>query len=95
MQVIVDNFSQACDAFRLKISLKKTKVMFTPPPVLSKDGSLDAEVYACIQKASVVFGRLERRVWNDRRLTINTKVDVYMACVVTVLLYATETWTTH
>ena len=26
---------------------------------------------------------------------INTKVYVYMACVVTVLLYAAETWTTH
>ena len=32
MQVIVDNFPRACDAFGLKISLKKTKVMFTPPP---------------------------------------------------------------
>ena len=63
--------------------------------VLSKYSSLDAEVYARIQKASVAFGRLERGVWNDRRLTINTKVDVYMACVVTVLLYVAETWTTH
>ena len=32
------------------------------------------------QKASVAFGRLKRRVWNDRGLTINTKVDVYMEC---------------
>ena len=111
--MIVDYFSRACDAFGLKISLKKTKVMFTPPPgeeyiepnilglrwwmFLStlKDSSLDTEVYARIQKASVAFGRLERRVWNDRRLAINSKVDVCMACVVTVLLYAAETWTTH
>ena len=122
MQVIVDNFSRACGALGLKISLKKTKVMFTPPPeegyiepnilvkctrldvvdvfvylgsVLSKDGSLDAEVYARIRKTSVAFGSLERRVWNDHGLTINTKVDVYMTCVVTVLLYAVETWSTH
>ena len=122
MQVIVDNFSRACDGFGLKINLKKTKVMFTSPPgeeyiepnilvngtrldvvnvfvylgsVLSKDASLDAEVYAHIQKAFVAFGRLERRLWNDHGLTINTKVDVYMACVVTVLLYAAETWTIH
>ena len=32
MWVVVDNYSRACDAFGLKISLKKTKVMFTPPP---------------------------------------------------------------
>ena len=121
-QVIVDNFSRACDVFGLKISLKKTKVIFTSPPgeeyiepnilvngtrldvvdvfvylgsVLSKDGSLDAEIYARIQKVSVAFRRLERMVWNDRGLTVNTKVEVYMACVVTVLLYAAENWTTH
>ena len=29
MQHIIDHFSPACDAFRLTISLKKTKVMFT------------------------------------------------------------------
>ena len=63
--------------------------------VLSKDDSLDAEVYVHIQKGSVAFGRPERRVWHDCGLTINTKVDVYMACVVTVLFYAAETWTTH
>ena len=122
MQLIMDNFSRACDAFGLKISLKKTKVMFTPAPgeeyiepnifvngtrldvvdifvylgsILSRDGSLDAEIYARIQKASVAFGKLEKRVWGDRGLTINTKVSVYMACVITMLLYAAETWTTH
>ena len=111
-------FSRTCDALGLKISLKKTKVIFTSSPgekctepnilingtsfdvvgvfiylgnVLSKDGSLDAEVYARIQKASVAFGRLERMVWNDPGLTINTKVDVYMVCIVKVFLYAAET----
>ena len=114
--------SRACDAFELKISWKKTKVMFTPPPgeeniepnilvngtrlnvvdifvylgnVLSKDGSLDADVYVRIQKASVAFGRVERRVGNDRGLTFNNKIDVYIVCVVTVFLYVAETWTTH
>ena len=70
-------------------------VFFYLGSVLSKDCSLDAEVYARIQKASVAFGRLERRVCNDRGLTINTKLDVYMVCVVIVLLYTAKTWTTH
>ena len=32
LQLIIDRFSAACDVFGLKISLKKTKVMITPPP---------------------------------------------------------------
>jgi hypothetical protein len=32
MQAIMNLFSKACTAFGLTISLKKTKVMFTPPP---------------------------------------------------------------
>ena len=113
MQVILNNFSWPCDAFGLKISLKKTKVMFTPHPgeeyielnilvygtwldvvdvfvylgsVLSKDDSLDAEVYVRIRKAFVAFGE-EGVEWSW--------TYVYMTCVVTVLLYAPETWTTH
>ena len=122
MQIIMDKFSRACDAFGLTISLKKTKVMFTPAPgepyaepnitvngtrldvvdtfvylgsTLSRDGALDAEIYHRIQKASVAFGKLEKRVWADRDITINTRVMVYRTCVITTLLYAAETWTTH
>ena len=121
MQIIMDNFSRACAAFGLTISLKKTKVMFTPAPgepyiepnilvngtrlevvdtfvylgsTLSRDGALDAEIYARIQKAAVAFGKLEKRVWADRGISINTKIEVYRACVTSVLLYAAETWTT-
>ena len=121
MQIIMDNFSRACVAFGLTISLKKTKVMFTPAPgepyiepnilvngtrlevvdtfvylgsTLSRDGALDAEIYARIQKAAVAFGKLEKRVWADRGISINTKIEVYRTCVITVLLYAAETWTT-
>ena len=35
MQLIMDCFSSACKAFGLTISIKKTKVMFTPPPALN------------------------------------------------------------
>ena len=60
---------------------------------LTKDGSLDEEIHLRIQKASVAFGRLEKRVWAARDITIHTKVCVYKACVLTALLYASETWT--
>ena len=122
MQLIMDHFSAACDAFGLTISIKKTKVMFTPAPgapyseptilvngdklevvdtfpylgsTISRDGSLDAEIYSRIQKACVAFGKLENRVWSDRGITNNTKINVYKACVLTSLLFSSETWTTH
>ena len=62
---------------------------------ISRDGSLDAEIYSCISKASVTFGKLETRVWVDRHITINTKISAYRTCVTTVLFYSAETWTTY
>ena len=62
---------------------------------LSRNGSLDAEIYRRIAKASTAFGKLEKRVWSDRGTTTNTKLGVYEACVLTVLLYGSETWTTY
>lgn len=122
MQLIMDRFSDACDAFGLTISIKKTKVMYTPAPgdpyvepsilvkgnrlevvdkfpylgsTISRDASLDAEILSRIQKASVAFGKLESRAWSDRDLTNTTKISIYNACVLTSLLYSSETWTVH
>ena len=43
----------------------------------------------------MAFGRLEARVWSQRDINIRTKLGVYESCVITTLLFATETWTTH
>ena len=121
LQEIMNLFSTACDAFGLTISIKKTKVMFTPVPgapyvepdifvketrlevvdtfvylgsTISKDGSLDAEINLRTQKASTAFGKLEKRVWSDRGITIKTKISVYSTCILTALLYSSECWTT-
>ena len=60
---------------------------------LSRDTSLDAEVNHRVQKATKAFGSLEQRVWSDRSITIRTKISVYQSCVLTSLLYSSETWT--
>ena len=62
---------------------------------VSRDGSLEAEIYSRISKAATAFGKLEKRVWADRDITNNTKINVYRTCVLTVFLYSAETWTTH
>ena len=48
-----------------------------------------------ISKASHAFGILHKRLWSRHGISIRTKVKVYNACVLTVLLYASETWTTY
>uniref|UniRef100_H3A7P7 C2H2-type domain-containing protein n=1 Tax=Latimeria chalumnae TaxID=7897 RepID=H3A7P7_LATCH len=44
---------------------------------LTSSLSLDRELDVRIGKASVTFGRLTSRVWNNKLLTLNTKVSVY------------------
>ena len=48
---------------------------------LSRNGSLDAEIFRRIAKASTAFSKLEKRIWSDRDLTTNTKLSVYMRLV--------------
>ena len=62
---------------------------------LSQDVSLDAEINNRIAKASAAFGRLTKNVWERKGLKLSTKIKVYMAVVLTTLLYASETWTAY
>ena len=41
------------------------------------------------------MARLSKRVWSNNQLTSNTKLQVYRACVVSTLLYGSESWTTY
>ena len=54
---------------------------------------IDAEIDRRIAGASRAFGALNRAVFRDRNLSVNTKRLVYQACVMSVLLYGSECWT--
>ena len=56
---------------------------------------LDKELSTRLGRAAAVFGKLEKRVWRNKHLTTGTKVRVYEACVVSVLLYGSASWTTY
>ena len=62
---------------------------------LTSNNSLDKEISNRIAKASSAFGRLRKRVWDDRGLKIETKCAVYRAVVLSALLYGCETWTAY
>ena len=57
--------------------------------------SLDTEIDKRIGKATTTLARLTSRVWANPKLTVKIKVVVYNACVVSTLVYGSETWTTY
>ena len=59
------------------------------------DCSIDADITSRIAKASATSGRLSRRLWNTRDVRLSTKLAVYKAAVILVLLYNCETWTAY
>ena len=62
---------------------------------LTSDCGMDREISNRLAKAGASFGRLSNRVWNERGLTVQTKIAVYKAVVLTSLLYGCETWTMY
>ena len=53
---------------------------------------IDDEVNARHAKARAALGRLHKIVWNRRGITLETKIKVYWAIVLTTLLYGSESW---
>ncbi|KAJ4938360.1 hypothetical protein JOQ06_002980 [Pogonophryne albipinna] len=63
--------------------------------ILSEDNTIDNEVQNRIKQASAAFGRLQRRVFQNKNLHLRTKVCVYQAICITTLLYSCEAWVTY
>lgn len=62
---------------------------------LSATCTLDKEISTRLAKASASFGRLRKRLWGDHGIKQPTKLAVYMAVIVPILLYGCETWTLY
>ena len=63
--------------------------------IVNSSNNLDDEINQRIGKASTNFGRLSSRVWKNHHLAIKLKIKVYTACILSVLLYSSETWCTY
>ena len=57
--------------------------------------SLDAEINKRIGNAASTLARLTARVRTSPMQYVKTKMAVYNACVISTLLYGSETWTTY
>ena len=54
---------------------------------------LDAEIHLYIQKASVADRMLEKWIMTNSNITHKTRMNVYRFCVLSALLYSSETYT--
>ena len=54
--------------------------------IITSNASLDAELDTRIAKAGAVMAKLLKRVWNNKKLTPHTKLQVYNACVISIRL---------
>ena len=61
---------------------------------ISKDQGCVSDIASRIDKARKAFWSLTQHVWDVRQLRLSVKLQVYRACVLSVLLYGAESWTT-
>ena len=57
---------------------------------LSRDANIGVEVNKRLSKSNSAFGRIGKKVWDRRGISKYTKLKVYMAVMLTGLLYACE-----
>ena len=67
-------------------ALKVTNVFTYLGSKIANDGQQDIEINCRIAKASASVGKLHSRVWSSHDLKLNTKVEVYNAVVLSMLL---------
>ena len=60
---------------------------------IDSDLTCDEDILHRLDQARKAFWRLASTVWDVNQLTLGTKIAVYRACVLSVLLYGSETWT--
>ena len=61
--------------------------------IIASDGHIEAELQRRMSKASMSFGRLRERLWNNHNVSIRVKGKIYRAIILSTLLYGAETWT--
>ena len=76
-------------------ALKSTNQFCYLGSILSSDCSMDADINSRIGKACAAFAKLRKNVIHTHNLRLTTRVAVYRAIVISVLLYGLETMTIY
>ena len=76
-------------------NLKYVKTFTYLGSTVNSNASMDDEIVNRISKATRAFGKLRHRLWNERGISLHTKIGVYRAVILTTLLYGSESWTLY
>ena len=60
--------------------------------IIAADGRIDVEVDKRLANAFKAFGALWKAIFTNINLSLTTKMQMYKACVLSVLLYGGECW---
>jgi len=63
--------------------------------IVSEDCYLDCEIKNRIRQASAAFGKLQRKVFQNKHLQLGTEVTIYKALCISTLLYSCEAWVVY
>ena len=83
--------TQPCQFYVNGQGLKQVRSFKYLGSEIAENGDAGCEARARRMKGQAAFSALSR-LWNDRNVTVATKMKVYMACVRPVLVYGCETW---
>ena len=83
----------------LPLKICNTEVMFVDSftylgSLITNDGSSSRDITYRIAKAASAVYRLPNPLFRKHRISIQTKINMYRALVVSVLLYGSEAWAT-
>ena len=62
--------------------------------LITNDGSSSRDITSRIAKAASAMCRLSNPLFRKHRISIRTKINMYRALIVSVLLYGSEAWDT-
>ncbi|CAM4985039.1 unnamed protein product [Rotaria socialis] len=61
---------------------------------VTRDQSIEKELETCLAKVSRAFNMLRHVIWCRKTVSIQAKLRIFRACVLPVLLYGSEIWST-
>ena len=95
--MVTGRLAEDCDRESIETDggeIERVKEFLYLGSVMADSGRMDIDVERRISQASRAFGVLRKAVFLDKNLTLSTKRKIYQACVLSVLFYGSECWTT-
>ena len=95
---LVERLDKTATAFGMQINAEKTKVMtnntngFKYLGAIVADEGSKPEILARIAQATAALAKL-KTIWNDRNIALSSKIGLMRSLVMSIFLYACESWT--